>query len=139
MRIWSKRLIPYLPTKQLKALRYELGDMIKEYPEIKHSLVKFANNYDCIYLYQYFLNTCHELELRDIPMWADYNENISELAISKSKVKGNVVKDDFTFTEDNNRYLKQCYYNLQEKYDRGIITKENFDLIENVVLFYINI
>lgn len=50
MRIWSKRLIPILPTKQLKAMRYELGDMIKQYPNIKHPLVKFANDYGIKYL-----------------------------------------------------------------------------------------
>lgn len=29
MRIWSKKLIPVLPKKQLMAMRYELGNMIK--------------------------------------------------------------------------------------------------------------
>lgn len=39
-------------------------------------------------------------------------------------------KDDFEYyPEHNDRYLKQCYYNLQEKADRGIITKEEWKLI----------
>ena len=54
MRIWSKVLVPYLPKKQLMAMRYELGDMIKQYPNIKHGLVRFANDYDSIYLFDYF-------------------------------------------------------------------------------------
>ena len=34
MRIWPKILITSgaLPTKQLKSMRYELGDMIKQHP-----------------------------------------------------------------------------------------------------------
>ena len=46
MRIWSYDLIEVLPKKQLLAMRYELGDMIKQYPNIKNGLVKFANNYE---------------------------------------------------------------------------------------------
>ena len=34
------------------------------------------------------------------------------------------------YPEHNDRYLKQCYYNLQEKYDRGIITANEWNLIE---------
>ena len=30
-----------------------------------------------------------------------------------------------------NRYLKQCLYNLEEKYDRGGITQEEWDNIYN--------
>lgn len=37
------------------------------------------------------------------------------------------------YPEHNNRYLKQCYYNLQEKYDRGIITEEEWKKIENIL------
>ena len=37
------------------------------------------------------------------------------------------------FREHNDRYLKQCYYNLQEKYDRGIITQEEWNKIENFI------
>lgn len=33
------------------------------------------------------------------------------------------------YPEHNERYLKQCYFNLQEKYDREIISKDEFDKI----------
>jgi len=38
-------------------------------------------------------------------------------------------KDLFYYSEHNDRYLKQCFYNLQEKYDRGIITDEEWNEI----------
>lgn len=31
----------------------------------------------------------------------------------------------------NNRYLTQCYYNLQEKYDCGIVSKNAWQKVEN--------
>jgi 3-methyladenine DNA glycosylase AlkD len=37
---------------------------------------------------------------------------------------------EMPYPEHNDRYLKQCYYNLQEKYDRGIITKEEWQKID---------
>lgn len=39
------------------------------------------------------------------------------------------------YPEHNNKYLKQCYYNLQEKYDRGIITDDEFNKILEVINF----
>lgn len=37
------------------------------------------------------------------------------------------------YPEHNDRYLKQCYYNLQEKYDRGIISEYEWAKIEEEV------
>jgi len=128
MRIWSKKLIPVLPTKQLMAMRYELGDMIKQHPNIKHSLVKFANNYDVIYLYYYFMDVCNEMTNREINMSESYNDEISNLICSKS-----TNQQTQTFKEDNDEYLKICYWNLYEKYIRGSIKREEWDEIENLI------
>lgn len=128
MRIWPKILITSgaLPTKQLKSMRYELGDMIKQHPNIKHPLVKFANNYDIMFLYSYFMEVCKEMGNRNINMNKSYNDSICDIVCSKTGSSKN-----YKFSEDNNRYLKQCLCNLQEKYDRGIITKEEWDRIIN--------
>ena len=48
MRLWNYRLIKVLPNAQLKAMRYEIGDMVKQYPNIKNRLVSYANNYDIV-------------------------------------------------------------------------------------------
>lgn len=132
MRIWSKVLIPVLPTRQLKSMRYELGDMIKQYPKIKNSLVKYANNYPPKYLAQYFKIVCNECEKRNIKMNHKYNTEIWNLWQMKTPFDDNGIPDNnCIFNEDNMRYLKQCLCNLQEKYDRGIITKEEWDRIIN--------
>lgn len=129
MRIWSKKLITVLPNKQLKSMRYELGNMIKQYPNIKHSLVKFANNYDCIYLFEYFEKVIQECEKRNINMDNNYNQKIIDIAVSKSKGEYDYSKD-YTFLEDNADYLKICYWNLYEKAIRGVISDEEWKKIE---------
>lgn len=128
MRIWSKVLIPVLPTKQLMAMRYELGDMIKQHPNIKNPLVKFANNYDAIFLYYYFMEVCKEMSNREINMSESYNDEISNIICDKS---GNQKSQ--TFKEDNEEYLKICYWNLYEKYIRGAIKQEEWQKIEDLI------
>lgn len=129
MRIWSKKLIPVLPKKQLMAMRYELGDMIKQYPNIKNPLVKFANNYDSAYLYDYFTNVIFECEQRKINMDESYNIKITNMAIYKSNGEYDYL-NDYTFLEDNADYLKICYWNLYEKAIRGVINEEEWKRIE---------
>ncbi len=130
MRIWSKRLIEYLPNKQLLAMRYELGDMIKQYPNIKNGLVKFANNYDCNYLYDYFLVVNIEINKRNLRINEKYNVNISSIVKSKTKKVYLPFKEIYVFNEDNPRYLIQNLYNLQEKHDRGLISDEDWKKID---------
>ena len=141
MRLWHYKLIPVLPTKQLKAMRYELGDMIKQYPNIKHPLVNYANNYPIICLWNYFCIVCNEMTNRNIKMNNSYNIQIERIVYANTfkNIEIKVVSQQempeykintFEFKEHNNRYLKQCYYNLQEKYDRGIITQDEWDKIE---------
>lgn len=132
MRIWSFDLIEVLPKKQLLAMRYELGDMIKQYPNIKHGLVKFANNYPIVNLKFYFDKVIDECKEHSYNMSEKYNQEI--LKIVEKKIITNLAQNAFfkhvKYNEDNDRYLKQCYYNLQEKYDRGIISEEEWQKIE---------
>jgi len=139
MRIWSKSLIRVLPTKQLKAMRYELGDMIKQYPNIKHPLVKFANNYDIWCLYTYFTKVVNEYEKRTGKIYIDYNLKITNLFLKKTKIKDlTLIDDDFIFNEDNSDYLMICMWNLYEKYIRGIITQEEWQKIEDFIESEVN-
>lgn len=128
MRIWSKGLIPVLPTKQLKSMRYELGDMIKQHPNIKHPLVKFANNYDIMFLYSYFMEVCKEMGNRNINMNKSYNDSICDIVCSKTGSSKN-----YKFSEDNEEYLRICGWNLYEKHLRGMIPEEEWKRLEEVL------
>lgn len=134
MRIWSKKLIPVLPTKQLKAMRYELGDMIKQYPNIKHPLVKFANDYSPKYLAQYFREVCHECEKRGIKMNHNYNMTIWNLWQIKVPFSDNGIPNETCiFEEDDKEYLTICYWNLYEKRLRNMLTDEEWQKIQNEI------
>ena len=74
----------------------------------------------------YVKNVCRELTHRKI----NYNDNLYYELTSFSDVSYlNIGISNINYEEHNDRYLKQCYYNLQEKADRGIITKEEWELI----------
>ncbi len=131
MRIWSRTILDVLPTKQLIAMRYELGDMIKQYPNIKNGLVKYANNYDIIYLGSYFAAVCEECDNRNIRMSQKYNDEILNIVDQKTEIENKEISilKDYKFKEDNLRYLIQQLYNLEEKADREIISKEEWNII----------
>lgn len=116
MRLWSFDFIPYLPNAQLKALRYEIGDMVKQYPNIKHGLVKYINNYDIKYLLGYFYKVLDEFDERGINHKISYDDDIISTILVKSHDPS--IKDRLNYPEHNNRYIRQQYYNLQEKFDR---------------------
>ena len=131
MRIWSKNLIPYLPQKQLMAMRYELGDMIKQYPNIKNGLVKFTKNYDIGYLGYYFCYVCDELDNRGVNTSIGYEADILDIVRDKTidYKKDSYAWSDLQFKEDDEEYLKICLMNLYEKYIRDIIPKKEWQII----------
>ena len=126
MRIWHHKLIPYLPTDQLKAMRYELGDMIQQYPNTKNRLVSYANGYSIIFLGTYFGKVCVECEKRGIKCSSSYNNKIYGLVFEK----GNNLFANYRFNEDTDEYLRICLMNLYEKHIRGIIPDEEWKIIE---------
>lgn len=131
MRLWSFDFIPYLPNAQLKALRYEIGDMVKQYPNIKHGLVKYINNYDIKYLIGYFYKVLDEFDKRGINHKTSYDNDIIGTILAKSHDPS--IKSALSYPEHNDRYIRQQYYNLQEKADRNLITKEEWKKIyENI-------
>lgn len=47
---------------------------------------------------------------------------------------------NISYPEHNDRYLRQCYYNLQEKADRGIITEDEWlKITDRINIDYLNI
>ena len=56
-----------------------------------------------------------------------YMQEIGQFCENKNKK----IPDYIYYPEHNDRYLKQCLYNLQEKADRGIITEEEWKMIED--------
>ena len=126
MRLWHYELIPVLPNKMLISQWRECIAIKRQWEKgtLKHSLVSYVMDYDKIYFIRYVLRIAEELEARKINYKGKYIEEIFEFCFSKQ-----TLKDWLNYPIHNDRYLKQCYYNLQEKYDRGIITEVEWDKI----------
>ena len=85
--------------------------------------------YDLSNLYTYSVDVCGEMISRGYkPDFGCFDKYFS---YSES--------DDFVRHKElfknwhNDRYLKQCYYNLQEKYDCGGISDNEWKLIDELV------
>ena len=115
MRIWHWQLIDVLPWEQLVSQWREVSSVVgsiqlKGTPN--HVLVNEVLNYDYDHLISYAYYVRSEMTRRGYkPNW--------QL----------IVKEDLFPNWHNERYLKQCYYNLEEKYDRGGIKEEDFNKI----------
>jgi len=129
MRLWHYKLIPVLPNAMLVSQWRECIAIKRQWEKgtLKHRLVSYVMDYDKKYFFNYTCNVIIELSRRNIK----YNEKLlKEIAEFCIKNENEVIESNFCYyIEHNDRYLKQCYYNLQEKADRGIITKEEWKLI----------
>ena len=84
-------------------------------------------NYNKRLFVNYTLLVVQEMNNRDIKWKSEYWDEIVDFCWDKKWIRYSIM-----YNEHNDRYLKQCYYNLQEKYDRGIITKEEWQKIEDL-------
>jgi len=126
MRLWHYRLIPVLPKKMLIAQWRECIAIKRQWEKgtLKHRLVNYVMNYRKEYFRDYVKLVVKELKNRQININLDLYDEIWDFCTIFSE-----PISDFYYPEHNDRYLKQCFYNLQEKYDRGIISEEEFEPI----------
>lgn len=141
MRLWHYELIPYLPNKQLLAQWRELNSIFKK--QDKHILINYIYKYDKKDLYYYSLLVVGEMikrkfkiyNLQNIQKYFNLTDEIMYLGIpnaDKFALQNPIFKNHHT-----ERYLTQCFYNLQEKFDRGQsdFTKEIYDRLLDFVLY----
>lgn len=128
MRLWHKDLIEKLPNKMLVSQWRELAAIvgsINKKGTPNHRLVNILLEYDKSHFYTYSNLIYEEMKRRNMnPKVIVYNK-IDEYCHSKL-----IDKDMLFLNWHNDRYYKQCYYNLEEKYDRGIISLEDWDKIK---------
>lgn len=127
MRLWHESLIEVLPRQQLLGQWRELNSIYKK--EDKHILINFIYEYPKKDLLLYSLKVILTMQRRgynvDLKNFIDYFQikdykEMQKILLSNAK----------TFVKKmNKRYLLQCYYNLQEKYDCGGITEKQWNKI----------
>lgn len=127
MRLWSYQLLPCLPNKMLVSQWRECVAIMRQWKKgsLKHRLVSYVMNYDKDYFLSYVFKVVSELVNRGINFNGKIYNEIRDFCW-----QGQSYDELIYYPEHNERYLKQCYYNLQEKYDRGIIRDEEWEKIE---------
>lgn len=123
MRLWHYKLLPYIPNSQLIAQWRELNSIFKN--QNRHILINYVYAYDKEYLRTYTWDVLNEMRLRGIKIHSIEN---------MEKFFGDGVfrycDESKRFAEHDDRYLRQCFYNLQEKYDRGQMDFEEENYLE---------
>ena len=136
MRLWHHDLIMFLPNSQLVAQWRELNSIYKK--KDKHILINYVYEYSKRDLFIYSGLVIGEMISRKmkIKSWENYRNYFADLIqdINDGKINKNEYYDPFK-NHHTNRYLLQCFYNLQEKYDRGQkdFSKIEYNLLESFV------
>ena len=135
MRLWHKDLIPYLPRQQLLGQWRELCYIAKSIATKgtpNHILVNKIVDYPPEHLVKYALEVATTMVQRG------YQVNIEKFmqyVSLKPSVTFSQMRDVLDIFPDwhNDRYFWQCYYNLQEKYDCGGLTDEEWGVVVDSV------
>lgn len=127
MRLWHKDLISVLPRQQLLGQWREcclIAKQISEKGTPNHILVNKIMDYPPSHFIVYCNFVWKEMQDRE------YKCNYSKVAQYLPYVGLQYVSDSDLFKDwHNDRYLMQCFYNLQEKYDCGGITTNEYEKI----------
>lgn len=142
MRLWHKDMIPYLPNQQLLGQWRELcliASLLAKNHTPNHILVNPILDYPPEHFEFYCCLVIDEMKNRkfqitdevlmrlkmDVRAWRIYlNE---ELPFDYIDRDWSMAFDDEVFDGwMTTRYLNQCYYNLEEKYDRGGIPEKEW-------------
>ena len=135
MRIWHKSLISTLPREQLVAQWRELSAIagnLNTKGTPNHILVNKVLDYPREHFISYAFWVRQEMTRRGYrTMESVWNKIYCTRESDYGEIEILPLEDLFPGWH-NNRYLAQCYFNLEEKYDCGGITEEAFKKISEV-------
>ena len=135
MRLWHRLMIPYLPKQQLLGQWREcclIGLLLATEHTPNHILVNPILDYPPEHFEAYCNEVIKEMKNRkyeiheptlhklqdNVRAWRLYLDQ--DLPFDYVDRDWNIdLGEPIYFDWHNNRYLRQCYYNLEEKYDRG--------------------
>ena len=138
MRLWHYELLKFLPNQMLVSQWRECIAIKRQWEKgtLKHRLVSYVKEHNKEYFMQYVAHIDIEMTMRKIKHQDKYYNEI--LSFCEEDIDNEADYEEIPYPEHNNRYLKQCYYNLQEKADRGIITTEEWKKIEDFIESEVN-
>ena len=135
MRIWHKDLIKVLPREQLVAQWRELSAIagnLNTKGTPNHILVNKVLDYPIDHFISYAFHVRAEMTRRGYrTMESVWNKIYCTRETDYGEIEILPIEELFPGWH-NYRYLTQCYYNLEEKYDCGGISEEAFQKIYDV-------
>ena len=133
MRIWHKDLIPALPREQLVAQWREcsaIAGAILKNGTPNHILVNKVLDYSLDQFITYSILIRAEMTRRGYRTMQSVEDKIISLKPDYNRVQQCFLYEDW----HDDRYFKQCYYNLQEKYDCGGVSPEDWEKINQIAI-----
>jgi len=136
MRLWHRDLLPVLPRQQLLSQWRECCGIVKDivkYGNPHHILVNRIMDYPVFHFEYYVQEVLKEMHERGYQIsdkaYQKYSERLSKIREKFTKVQ--TAYDGFVLFSDwhNDIYLRQCLYNLEEKYICGGIPDDEWDRI----------
>ena len=135
MRLWHWKLISALPREQLVAQWRELSAIagnLNTKGTPNHILVNKVSDYPREHFISYALYVRQEMTRRGYrTMESVWNKIYCTRESDYGEIEIVPLEDLFPGWH-NDRYLEQCYFNLEEKYDCGGIDEEWFKKVQNV-------
>lgn len=145
MRLWHYKLIPVLPRQQLLGQWREccaIAKLIVTDKTPNHALVNKVTLYPAWMFMSYIFMVQSEMERRGFHIYPPSLFSINDNTMLAEE-EGYFADDDLYSYNDfafdpfpewhNDRYLLQCYFNLEEKYDCGGMTEDEWQKIETFV------
>lgn len=139
MRLWHKDLLSVLPDQQLKGQWREcisISGMIAKNGTPNMSIVNRIMEYPIEHFVVYMTLVQEEMWKRGFITHQDtedrFYENLEKAGFSAEGVVRRYLRDHpkrIFGKWMNDRYYKQCYYNLQEKYDCKALKEEEWNKI----------
>lgn len=128
MRLWHKNIIADLPRHQLLGQWREcccMATNIEKRNTPNHILVNKIMNYDIThfvsyshYIYQEMINRGYKAD------WNKFSKHFAKEIMDKPIIPMGKLFPDW----HNIRYLRQCFYNLEEKFDCGGLSESEWKL-----------
>lgn len=133
MRLWHYQLLPLLDDFHIVAQWRELlaiKGAIDKNGTPNHRLVNKVLDYTLIDFKTYCVKVVRELEKRNIKHSTSKKLEIWNWHCNLFKKIDFVLHKEIFKGWHNHRYLTQCYFNLQEKADCGIVSKRAWSRID---------
>ena len=135
MRLWHWKLISALPREQLVAQWRELSAIagnLNTKGTPNHILVNKVCDYPREHFISYALYVRQEMTRRGYrTMDSVWNKIYCTRESDYGEMEIIPLEDLFPGWH-NDRYLEQCYFNLEEKYDCGSVAQEWFEKVQNI-------